>query len=93
MEEKRNLQTEEAQANEETTEKGFTAYLKIYGKSKLITEVYDNFEGDPDELDEERLRSIAKYLENISGVPETVICHGVLRIDGDDIDLFTDEED
>lgn len=88
MEDKRNLQTEEAQANEETTEKGFTAYLEIYGKSKLITKVYDHFEGDPDELDEKTLQNIAKYLENISGISETDIYHGVLRIDGDDDDLF-----
>lgn len=83
IDEKKTTATEANEVAEETTEKGFTAYLKIYGRSKLLTEVYDEFEGDADELTEEELNSISKYLQNLSAIPDEFIYHCVLKIEAE----------
>lgn len=81
-------ETAKTEASEEQAEKGFTAYLEIYGRSKMLMKVYDEFSGDPEELDDEDRESIAKYLENISGIPEPAIHHSVLTISPDE---YTEE--
>ena len=92
MEEKKNYESPEVMETEEQEddEKGFTAYLEIYGKSKMLAKVYDDFKGDPDELDEHDLDELVKYLENMSGIDETHIYHAVLSIKADTV---TDDEE
>ncbi len=69
---------------EETTEtkeeKGFTAYLEIYGSSRMLAKVFREFIGDPDMLGEDDMFDIATQLENLSGIDEEVISHSVLKI-------------
>ena len=81
---KKQYEAPKAEATEEKEEKGFTAYLEIYGKSKMLVKVFDEFKGDPDELDEDDINSIVKYLENISGIDDMIISHSVLRIQPDE---------
>ena len=83
-----NEKKEQEAKTTEPAEKGFTAYLEIYGKSRMLAKVYDDFAGDSDELSEEEISSIEKYLENLSGVPEQCIHHCILSVVPDD-----DEED
>lgn len=82
----------EAEANEDTTEKGFTAYLELYGRSKMLCKVYAEFEGDPDELSDNDREYIVEYLQNISGIPETHIYHGILKIAPDDENEESEED-
>lgn len=72
-------------------EKTFTAYLEIYGKSKMLAKVYKEFIGDADNLDQDDLDNLVILLENISGIDEENIYHAVLRIapdenEADDVD-------
>lgn len=85
--------TVETATTEEQQEKGFTAYLEIYGNFKMIAKVFREFEGDPDELEEEELEDISIYLCNLSGIPETAISHTMLKIVPDEeYEEETDEE-
>ena len=85
--------TVETTTTEEQQEKGFTAYLEIYGDFKMLAKVFKDFEGDPDELEENDLNDISIYLVNISGIPETAISHSILKIVPDEEDEEeTDEE-
>lgn len=78
---------------EEQEEKGFTAYLEIYGDFKMLAKVFREFKGDPDKLEETVLDDICTYLKNISGIPDTAISHSILKIVPDDEDEEeTDEE-
>lgn len=85
--------TVETATTEEQQEKGFTAYLEIYGDFKMLAKVFKDFDGDPDELEENDLNDISNYLVNISGIPETAISHSILKIVPDEEDEEeTDEE-
>lgn len=78
---------------EEQEEKGFTAYLEIYGDFKMLAKVFKEFKGDADELEENDLNDISTYLINLSGISETAISHSILKIVPDDEDEEeTDEE-
>lgn len=78
---------------EEQEEKGFTAYLEIYGDFKMLAKVFREFEGDADKLEQDQLDDIVIYLVNLSGIPETAISHSILKIVPDEEDEEeTDEE-
>lgn len=82
-----------AESTEEQEEKGFTAYLEIYGDFKMLAKVFREFEGDADKLEDDELDDIVIYLVNLSGIPETAISHSILKIVPDDEDEEeTDEE-
>lgn len=49
-------------------EKGFIAFLEIYGRKEIMSKTYAHFSGDKDKLTKEDKESIIEYLTDIANV-------------------------